>query len=123
MSETSSTSFSMIHLPSSEGQVFSRHSNVTHPVVAKHIRFYKSGDPQFGGVRVAVNPRSFKTFDSLLDNLSMKVPLVFGVRNISTPRGRHNITRLEELEDGKSYICSHNKKVIPVDLDKARSRA
>ncbi|XP_076780557.1 oxygen-regulated protein 1-like [Arvicanthis niloticus] len=122
MSETSSTSFSMIHLPSSEGQISSHHSNVTHPVVAKRIRFYKSGDPQFGGVRVAVNPRSFKTFDSLLDNLSMKVPLVFGVRNISTPRGRHNITRLEELEDGKSYICSHNKKVIPVDLDKARSR-
>lgn len=122
MSETPSTSFSMIRLTSSEGQVPSRHSNVTHPIVAKRISFYKSGDPQFGGVRVVVNPRSFKTFDALLDNLSRKVPLPFGVRNISTPRGRHSITKLEELEDGESYVCSHNKKVLPVDLDKARRR-
>ncbi|XP_038204222.1 oxygen-regulated protein 1 isoform X1 [Arvicola amphibius] len=123
MSETPSTSFSVIHLTSSEGQVpIPRHSNVTHPVVAKRISFYKSGDPQFGGVKVVVNPRSFKTFDALLDNLSRKVPLPFGVRNISTPRGRHSITRLEELEDGESYLCSHNRKVLPVDLDKARRR-
>ncbi|KAM6171655.1 oxygen-regulated protein 1 isoform 2-T2 [Erethizon dorsatum] len=123
MSETPSTSFSMIHATSSEGQVsFPRHLSVTHPVVAKRISFYKSGDPQFGGVRVVVNPRSFKTFDALLDNLSKKVPLPFGVRNISTPRGRHSITRLEDLEDGESYLCSHSKKVQPVDLDKARRR-
>ncbi|XP_040597444.1 oxygen-regulated protein 1 isoform X2 [Mesocricetus auratus] len=123
MSETPSTSFSMIHPMSSEGQVPSpRHANITRPVVAKRISFYKSGDPQFGGVKVVVNSRSFKTFDALLDNLSRKVPLPFGVRNISTPRGRHSITKLEELEDGESYLCSHNRKVLPVDLDKARRR-
>ncbi|EHB04722.1 Oxygen-regulated protein 1 [Heterocephalus glaber] len=119
MSETPSTSFSMIHPTSSEGQVsFPRHLSVTHPVVAKRISFYKSGDPQFSGVTVVVNPRSFKTFDALLDNLSRKVPLPFGVRNISTPQGRHSITRLEDLEDGESYLCSHSKKVQPLDLDK-----
>ncbi|XP_062045872.1 oxygen-regulated protein 1 [Lepus europaeus] len=123
MSDTPSTSFSMIQPILSEGQILSsRHVSVTHPVVAKRISFYKSGDPQFGGVRVVVNPRSFKTFDALLDNLSRKVPLPFGVRNISTPRGRHCITSLEELEDGESYLCSHGKKVQPVDLDKASRR-
>ncbi|XP_070078326.1 oxygen-regulated protein 1 isoform X19 [Equus przewalskii] len=123
MSETPSTSFSMIYPTSSEGQLpSSRHLSVTHPVVAKRISFYKSGDSQFGGVRVVVNPRSFKTFDALLDNLSRKVPLPFGVRNISTPRGRHSITSLEDLEDGESYLCSHGRKVQPVDLDKARRR-
>ncbi|XP_043735975.1 oxygen-regulated protein 1 [Cervus elaphus] len=123
MSETPSTSFSMVRRISSEGQLPSpRQSGITQPVVAKRISFYKSGDPQFGGVRVVLNPRSFKTFDALLDNLSDKVPLPFGVRNISTPRGRHSITRLEELEDGQSYLCSHGRKVQPVDLDKARRR-
>lgn len=113
----------MIYPTSSEGQLpSSRHLSITHPVVAKRISFYKSGDPQFGGVRVVVNPRSFKTFDALLDNLSRKVPLPFGVRNISTPRGRHSITSLEDLEDGESYLCSHGRKVQPVDLDKARRR-
>ncbi|XP_074174947.1 oxygen-regulated protein 1 [Rhinolophus sinicus] len=120
MSETPSTSFSVIHPTSSKGQVLSpHHTSITHPVVAKRISFYKSGDPQFGRVRVVVNPRCFKTFDALLDNLSRKVPLPFGVRNITTPRGRHSITRLEELEDGESYLCSHGKKVQPLDLDKA----
>ncbi|MXQ93325.1 hypothetical protein E5288_WYG008056 [Bos mutus] len=123
MSETPSTSFSMVRRISSEGQLPSpRQLGITQPVVAKRISFYKSGDPQFGGVRVVLNPRSFKTFDALLDNLSGKVPLPFGVRNISTPRGRHSITRLEELEDGQSYLCSHGRKVQPVDLDKARRR-
>lgn len=123
MSETPSSSFSMIHPTSSEGQVPSlRHLSVTHPVVAKRISFYKSGDPQFGGVRVVVNPRSFKTFDALLDSLSRKVPLPFGVRNISTPRGRHSITCLEQLEDGESYLCSHSRRVQPVDLGKASRR-
>ncbi|XP_011357465.1 oxygen-regulated protein 1 [Pteropus vampyrus] len=122
MSETPSTSFSMIHRSSEDHVPSLRNMRVTHPVVAKRISFYKSGDPQFGGVKVVVNPRSFKTFDALLDNLSRKVPLPFGVRNISTPRGRHSITRLEELEDGESYLCSHGRKVQPVDLDKARQR-
>lgn len=112
----------MIRRISSEGQVPSRQLGVTQPVVAKRISFYKSGDPQFGGVRVVLNPRSFKTLDALLDNLSGKVPLPFGVRNISTPRGRHSITRLEELEDGQSYLCSHGRKMQPVDLEKARQR-
>ncbi|XP_013375654.1 PREDICTED: oxygen-regulated protein 1 [Chinchilla lanigera] len=123
MSDTPSTGFSMIHPTSSGGQAsVPRHLGVTHPVVAKRISFYKSGDPQFGGVRVVVNPRSFKTFDALLDTLSKRVPLPFGVRNISTPRGRHGITRLEDLEDGESYLCSHSRKVQPVDLDRARRR-
>uniref|UniRef100_A0A8C6S2D8 Oxygen-regulated protein 1 n=1 Tax=Nannospalax galili TaxID=1026970 RepID=A0A8C6S2D8_NANGA len=120
MSKMPSTSFPMMHRTSG-GQVPSpRHSSVTHPVVAKRISFYKSGDPQFCGVQVVVNPRSFKTFDALLDNLSRKVPLPFGVRNISTPGGRHSITKLEELEDGEAYLCSHGRKVQPVDLEKAR---
>lgn len=40
---------------------------------AKRITFYKSGDSQFGGVRMAVHRRSFKCFDALLDDLSQKV--------------------------------------------------
>ncbi|XP_004372646.1 oxygen-regulated protein 1 [Trichechus manatus latirostris] len=123
MSETPSTSFSMIHPTSPEGRVpYARHLSVTHPVAAKRISFYKSGDPQFGGVKVVVNPRSFKTFDALLDNLSRKVPLPFGVRNISTPRGMHSVTRLEELQDGQSYLCSNGRRVQPVDLKRARQR-
>lgn len=48
-----------------------RPAHVTTP--AKRITFYKSGDSQFGGVRMAIHKRSFKCFDALLDDLSQKV--------------------------------------------------
>ncbi|NXN01845.1 RP1 protein, partial [Sylvia borin] len=121
MSETPSSSYSVNHPNSSESEqsLSTRHFNVTEPIVAKRICFYKSGDPQFNGIKMVVNSRSYKTFDALLDSLSKRVPLPFGVRNISTPRGRHSITNLEDLEDGKSYICSHQRKMKPINLEQA----
>nr|XP_057915510.1 oxygen-regulated protein 1-like isoform X1 [Doryrhamphus excisus] len=99
-----------------------RHPNVINPILSKRVCFYKSGDPQFSGLRMVVNNRTFKTFDALLDSLSKKVPLPFGVRNITTPRGVHAINTLDELEDGKSYICSDSRKVKPVNLALARKK-
>ncbi|NWZ39384.1 RP1 protein, partial [Brachypodius atriceps] len=124
MSETPSSSYSVNHANSSESEqsLSARHFNVTEPVVAKRICFYKSGDPQFNGIKMVVNSRSYKTFDALLDSLSKRVPLPFGVRNISTPRGRHSITNLEDLEDGKSYICSHQRKMKPINLELASKK-
>ncbi|XP_052559122.1 lipoxygenase homology domain-containing protein 1-like isoform X2 [Tympanuchus pallidicinctus] len=121
MSESLSSSYSVNQPNSSESEqsLSTRHFNVTEPVVAKRICFYKSGDPQFNGIKMVINNRSYKTFDALLDSLSKRVPLPFGVRNISTPKGRHSITSLEDLEDGKSYICSHQRKMKPINLERA----
>lgn len=124
MSETPSTSYSVNQPNSSESEqsLSTRPFNVTEPVVAKRICFYKSGDPQFNGIKMVINNRSYKTFDALLDSLSKRVPLPFGVRNISTPKGRHSITNLEDLEDGKSYICSHRRKMKPINLEQASKK-
>ncbi|KAK2522247.1 Rp1 [Columba guinea] len=124
MSETPSTSYSVNQPNSSESEqsLSTRPFNVTEPVVAKRICFYKSGDPQFNGIKMVINNRSYKTFDALLDSLSKRVPLPFGVRNISTPKGRHSITNLEDLEDGKSYICSHQRKMKPINLEQASKK-
>lgn len=124
MSETPSPSHSVFQPNSAESEqiLSTRHLNVTEPVVAKRICFYKSGDPQFNGIKMVVNNRTFKTFDALLDSLSKRVPLPFGVRNISTPQGRHSVTNLEDLEDGKSYICSHQRKIKPINLEQARKK-
>ncbi|XP_037549863.1 oxygen-regulated protein 1 [Nematolebias whitei] len=99
-----------------------RHPSVINPILSKRVCFYKSGDPQFNGLRMVINNRTFKTFEALLDSLSKKVPLPFGVRNITTPRGVHGISTLDELEDGKSYICSDSRKVKPFDLALARRK-
>ncbi|TNN65787.1 Oxygen-regulated protein 1 [Liparis tanakae] len=99
-----------------------RHPSIIDPILSKRVCFYKSGDPQFNGLRMVINNRTFKTFDTLLDSLSKKVPLPFGVRNITTPRGIHAVHTLDELEDGKSYICSDTRKVKPINLAVARRK-
>lgn len=92
------------------------------PITTKRVCFYKSGDPQFTGHRMVINSRTFKTFDALLDALSKKVPLPFGVRTITTPRGTHAVCTLDDVQDGGSYLCSDQKKVKPFNLDEVNKR-
>ncbi|XP_009985135.1 PREDICTED: retinitis pigmentosa 1-like 1 protein [Tauraco erythrolophus] len=93
-----------------------RTSTVTKVLPAKKITFFKSGDPQFAGVKMAINQRSFKSFNALMDDLSHRVPLPFGVRTITTPRGIHCISELDQLEDGGCYLCSDKKYVKPINI-------
>lgn len=108
--------------PTNQRILHDREPGVKEHVLSKRVCFYKSGDAQFNGLRMVINNRTFKTFDALLDSLSKKVPLPFGVRNISTPRGLHAVCSLDQLEDGKSYICSDTRKVKPINLTKARKK-
>ncbi|XP_019723954.1 uncharacterized protein rp1l1a [Hippocampus comes] len=102
----------------------SRLASVETATPAKRITFYRSGDSQFGGVRMAIHKRSFKCFDALLDDLSQKMPLPFGVRTVTTPRGTHVIKHLEDLQDGGCYLCSDRRQPKPINMEhanKARS--
>ncbi|XP_056332382.1 retinitis pigmentosa 1-like 1 protein [Danio aesculapii] len=97
-------------------------SIVTASSPVKRITFYKSGDAQFKGVKMAVHKRTFKCFDALLDDLSQKVPLPFGVRTITTPRGTHSIKHLEQFEDGGCYLCSDRRYVKPINMEEVGKR-
>ncbi|KAM4836882.1 retinitis pigmentosa 1-like 1 protein [Thomomys bottae] len=83
--------------------------SVTNVTPAKKITFFKRGDPQCAGVRVAVHQRAFRTFSALMDELSQRMPLSFGVRSVTTPRGLHDLSTLEQLQDGGCYLCSDRK--------------
>ncbi|XP_016112140.1 oxygen-regulated protein 1-like [Sinocyclocheilus grahami] len=100
-------------------QMTSRTLHITEPTASKHVRFYKSGDFQFSGLPVVINSRTFKTFQALLDSLSKRVPLPFGVRTITTPRGHTAVQSLDQLHHGHSYICSDRRTVKPIDLERA----
>ncbi|KAK7169674.1 hypothetical protein R3I94_000039 [Phoxinus phoxinus] len=103
-------------------QMTSRQPYITEKTSSKRVCFYKSGDSQFGGLPVIINNRTFKTFEALLDSLSKRVPLPFGVRTITTPRGHTSVRSLEQLHHGQSYICSDRRTVKPVDLERARRK-
>uniref|UniRef100_A0A1B6KKI1 non-specific serine/threonine protein kinase n=1 Tax=Graphocephala atropunctata TaxID=36148 RepID=A0A1B6KKI1_9HEMI len=76
---------------------------------AKRIRFLCNGDKFYKGVVMAVTPERYRSFDSLLSDLtralSENVNLPSGVRILFTMDGR-KISQLDELEDGKFYVCS-----------------
>lgn len=108
----------------SSGQTLHSRPNqpMSDPSVSKRVCFYKSGDYQFGGHRMVINGRTFKTYDALLDALSKKVPLPFGVRTITTPRGTRLVRTLDDLHDGGSYVCSDQKRVKPLNLEDVKRR-
>lgn len=95
---------------------------ISDPSAPRRVCFYKSGDYKFSGHRMVINARTFKTFDALLDALAKKVPLPFGVRTITTPRGVNLIRALDDLHDGGSYVCSDGKRVKPLNLDEVNRR-
>lgn len=41
------------------------------------------------------------------------MPLPFGVRTVTTPRGTHTIKHLEQLQDGGCYLCSDRRQAKP----------
>lgn len=100
----------------------SRHPYMSQPIASKRVCFYKSGDAQFSGLPVVINNRTFKTFEGLLDSLSKRVPLPFGVRTITTPRGHTTVHSLDQLHHGHSYICSDKRTVKPIDLERAQRK-
>ncbi|CAG5896547.1 unnamed protein product [Menidia menidia] len=96
--------------------------SIPEPSTSKRVCFYRSGDYTFNGHRMIITARTFKTFDALLDALSKKVPLPFGVRTITTPRGTHFIKALDDLQDGGAYVCSDQKRVKPLNLEEVNRR-
>ncbi len=76
---------------------------------AKRIRFLCNGDRFYKGVVMAVAPERYRSFDSLLSDLtrafSANINLPSGVRTVYTMDG-NKISHLDELEEGKLYVCS-----------------
>ncbi|KAF5286607.1 hypothetical protein FQR65_LT12516 [Abscondita terminalis] len=87
----------------------SRPSSTIKTQKAKRIRFFHNGNKYFNGVVVPVASDRYRALDSLLTeltNILMKsVTLPSGVRTIFSMDGR-KILGLDELEDGKEYVCS-----------------
>ncbi|KAI5642534.1 protein kinase domain-containing protein [Phthorimaea operculella] len=76
---------------------------------AKRIRFFRNGDKFYSGVIIPVLPERYRSFDSLTADLTRvlvdNVTLPSGVRQIYSLEGR-KIGKLDDLEDGQSYVCS-----------------
>jgi doublecortin-like kinase 1/2 len=82
---------------------------------AKRIRFFRNGDKFYNGVVVAVTPERYRSFDSLISDLTRalisNVTLPNGVRVIYTMDGK-KVQDISDLEDGKCYVVSGQGEVF-----------
>lgn len=86
----------------------SRYSNLNY-WKARRVTFYRNGDPFHPGVEFRFKPgRDLASLDALLDRLSERLELPRGARFIFSMDGDRKF-RLEELEDGASYVVSSYK--------------
>jgi hypothetical protein len=82
----------------------------TAPVTAKTCYFYKDDDYNFPSVKYIIQPKMYRRFDTLMVDLSRKLPgLDFGVRSIYTPGGKDQIRNLDGLTHEGKYICSKHR--------------
>lgn len=76
----------------------------------KKIVFFCNGNRYFKGKKLYITPHRYVTFNDLLSDLTGKLPssssLPYGVRQIYTPSGGRKIRDVDELQDGKSYVCA-----------------
>lgn len=86
----------------------SRYSNLSY-WRARRVLFFKNGDPFFPGIELRFKPgRDIGSLEALLDKLSQRMDLPRGARFIFSMDGDRKY-RLDELEDGASYVVSSYK--------------
>ena len=78
---------------------------------AKKVRFYRNGDRYFKGLIYAVSAERFRTFESLLAELTSspvcdKNVMPNGVRYIFSMDGSKKISSIEEFEESECYVCA-----------------
>ena len=77
----------------------------------KKIKLFRNGDRFYAGMNYAVSADRYKTLDSLLADLTSspvcdKNVLPKGVRYLFSLDGGGRVESLENLTDGKAYVCS-----------------
>ena len=78
---------------------------------SKTITFFQNGDRYFKGQVMVITPKRFGNLDVLLSELSRITNLPNGVRYLLAVEDGTNVQSLEELEDGKAYVCSSSNKL------------
>lgn len=78
---------------------------------AKRVTFYRNGDKHFKGVEMVVTRQRYRSFETIVEDLSKAIPLPYGVRNVFSPGGSA-ITTIGQLEHGRHYICSSGDQLI-----------
>ena len=93
---------------------------------AKKVRFYRNGDRFFKGMIYAVPPERFRTFESLLAELTSspvcdKNIMPNGVRCVFSVDGSRKITSVDEMVEGENYVCASTNSFRKIDYPRSNA--
>jgi len=72
----------------------------------RKITLYRNGDRYFPGKQISITPQNYINLQLLLNELSSIIDLPYGVRHLFTPDNGSEITDVNILRDGASYVCA-----------------
>lgn len=72
----------------------------------RRMTFFRNGDRYFPGKQINLIPQDYLTLRHFLQELSMMIDLPYGIRRLFTSRTGSEITDLNLLKDGGSYVCA-----------------
>lgn len=107
--------------PEAQGTSSLLKRSTTHAVNVKKVKFLKNGDKFFGGITFTVSPHKHKNLDALMNELTEIIPLPLGVRSILTPKSGTRIESIDQLENGRTYVCSSKLNLKKMDYSKVKS--
>ncbi|CAF1230696.1 unnamed protein product [Rotaria sp. Silwood1] len=75
-------------------------------ITQRKIILYRNGDRYSAGKQISITPQNYTKFRQLLQELSNTIDLPYGVRRLFTPQNGSEITNVNSLKDGASYVCA-----------------
>jgi hypothetical protein len=72
----------------------------------RKVTLFRNGDRYFNGKQIAITPQNYSNLGELLQELSTTIDLPYGVRRLFTPNRGSEVTDVNILKDGGSYVCA-----------------
>lgn len=72
----------------------------------RKVTLFRNGDRYFTGKQIAITPQNYSNLSQLLQELSTTIDLPYGVRRLFTPNKGSEVTDVNILKDGASYVCA-----------------
>ncbi|CAF0925446.1 unnamed protein product [Rotaria sordida] len=84
-----------------------KYKNDISPITTpRKITLFRNGDRYFAGKQYAIRPQNYSNLGQLLQELSTAIDLPYGVRRLFTPNKGSEITDVNIIKDGASYVCA-----------------
>jgi hypothetical protein len=72
----------------------------------RKVTLFRNGDRYFPGKQISITPHNYSSLGEFLQELSTTIDLPYGVRRLFTPNRGSEVTDVNIIKDGASYVCA-----------------